>query len=52
MNKILLGLLIGAALGAVDGCTAWFYPEVRAQLAGIIVGYATQKYGAAPATAR
>ena len=38
MNKILLGLLVGAVLGAFDGCTAWFYPEVRAQLVGIIVG--------------
>jgi hypothetical protein len=25
-------------LGAIDGSTAWFYPEVRAQMAGIIVG--------------
>jgi hypothetical protein len=38
MNKILLGLLVGAVLGAFDGSTAWFYPDVRAQLAGIIVG--------------
>jgi len=38
MNKILLGLLAGAVLGAIDGSTAWFYPEARAQMAGIIVG--------------
>lgn len=38
MNKEVLGILLGAILGAVDGMTAWFYPEVRAQLAGIMVG--------------
>lgn len=38
MNKVLLGILLGAILGAVDGMTAWFSPEVRTQLAGIIVG--------------
>ena len=36
MNKILLGLLAGAVLGAVDGATAWFTPAVRAELVGII----------------
>jgi len=38
MNKILLGLLLGAVLGLIDGSTAWFYPEARAQMVGIIVG--------------
>jgi len=38
MNKLVLGVLLGAILGAVDGMTAWFTPEARAQLAGIIVG--------------
>ena len=38
MNKILLGLLLGAVLGAFDGMTAWFTPAVRSQLAGIVVG--------------
>lgn len=38
MNKILLGVVLGTVLGAVDGMTAWFTPEVRTQLAGIIVG--------------
>jgi hypothetical protein len=37
-NKILVGLLLGAVLGAIDGATAWFTPEVRSQLAGIMVG--------------
>jgi len=40
MNKPLLGLLLGAGLGALDGASAWFYPDVREQgmLAGIVVG--------------
>jgi len=38
MNKVWLGLLLGAVLGAIDGGTAWFYPEARTQMAGIIVG--------------
>lgn len=40
MSKPVLGLLLGAVLGLVDGASAWFYPypEVRAQIAGIIVG--------------
>ena len=38
MNKLVLGILLGAVLGAIDGMTAWFTPEARAQLAGIIIG--------------
>ncbi len=38
MNKIVVGLLFGAILGAVDGATAWFTPETRTQLARIMVG--------------
>jgi len=38
MNKVLLGLLVGAGLGALDGLTAWFTPEVRSQIAGIVMG--------------
>jgi hypothetical protein len=38
MNKVLVGLLAGAILGCLDGATAWFYPEARAMLAGIIMG--------------
>ncbi len=37
-NKILVGLLFGLVLGALDGATAWFYPETRPVLAGIMVG--------------
>src|SRR5438477_4241959 len=38
MNKVLLGLLLGAMLGAIDGGSAWFTPAVRAQLVSIIFG--------------
>ena len=38
MNKIVVGLLFGAALGLVDGSTAWFTPEARAQIGGILIG--------------
>jgi hypothetical protein len=38
VNKILVGLVFGLALGALDGATAWFYPETRSVLAGIMVG--------------
>jgi hypothetical protein len=38
MNKIVLGLVLGAVLGAFDGLTAWFTPEARSQLLGIVIG--------------
>jgi len=38
LNKVLVGVLFGLALGALDGATAWFYPEVRSMMAGIMVG--------------
>jgi len=38
MNKVWLGLLIGGILGIFDGFTAWFTPDVRAQLLGIVIG--------------
>lgn len=38
MNKILVGLVVGAGLGALDGLTAWFTPDVRAQIATIVMG--------------
>jgi hypothetical protein len=37
MSKPLIGILLGAVLGAIDGLTAWFTPAVRDQLAGIVV---------------
>jgi len=38
MNKIVIGLLFGAVLGAIDGGTAWFTPEARAGIIGIVIG--------------
>jgi hypothetical protein len=38
MNKAWLGLMLGGVLGIFDGLTAWFTPEVRAQLLGIVIG--------------
>jgi hypothetical protein len=38
MNKILVGLIVGAVLGVIDGATAWFTPAVREQMLGIIIG--------------
>ena len=38
MNKILYGLILGGILGAFDGLTAWFTPEVRSRLMEIVIG--------------
>ena len=38
MSKPLFGLILGGILGIFDGLTAWFTPEVRNELLGIIVG--------------
>jgi hypothetical protein len=38
MNRIAVGVLVGGALGILDGLTAWFTPEVRSQLMGIVIG--------------
>lgn len=38
MNKILLGVILGAVLGIFDGATAWFTPEVRKDIISIIFG--------------
>ncbi|HEY6119208.1 MAG TPA: hypothetical protein VIV66_04565 [Pyrinomonadaceae bacterium] len=37
MSKPLIGVVLGAILGAIDGLTAWFTPAVRNELAGIVV---------------
>lgn len=29
MRSVLIGLALGAILGAIDGASSWFYPEVR-----------------------
>ena len=36
MNKPVVGILTGAALGAIDGAKAWFTPAVRDQLTFIM----------------
>jgi len=38
MNKLVLGLLLGGVLGVFDGLTAWFTPEVRNAMMGIVFG--------------
>lgn len=38
MNKPLLGLLAGSALGLIDGLTALFTPAVKPYLMGILIG--------------
>lgn len=40
MNKPLLGLVLGAVLGALDGASAYLYPDVRehGMIAGIVIG--------------
>ena len=38
MNKIMVGLVFGAVLGAIDGATAWFTPAVRSQIVTILLG--------------
>ena len=38
MSKPLLGLVLGAVLGMIDGASAWFYPYARPMIAGIVIG--------------
>jgi hypothetical protein len=38
MNKVVLGMLVGGVLGIFDGLTAWFTPEARSQMVGIVTG--------------
>jgi uncharacterized membrane protein YeaQ/YmgE (transglycosylase-associated protein family) len=38
MSKIVAGLLFGLILGAIDGGTAWFYPEARPLWTSIMIG--------------
>ena len=38
MSKPLLGLILGAALGFLDGLGAFFYPGVASMMMGIIIG--------------
>jgi hypothetical protein len=38
MNKLWFAVLLGGILGIFDGLTAWFTPEVRAAILGIVIG--------------
>ena len=38
MSKPVLGLVLGGILGVFDGLTAYFTPEVRSALLGIVIG--------------
>jgi hypothetical protein len=38
MHKAVLGLILGGILGVFDGLTAWFTPEARPFIAGIVIG--------------
>jgi MFS family permease len=38
MSKPILGLVLGGILGVFDGLTAYFTPEVRNALLGIVIG--------------
>ncbi|MFN0241862.1 MAG: hypothetical protein ACKVWV_03135 [Planctomycetota bacterium] len=39
MNKPVLGLVLGAVLGCVDGASAWFYgPKLQEQIRDIVIG--------------
>lgn len=38
MSKVWLGVILGGVLGILDGLSSWFYPEVRSELVGIVIG--------------
>jgi hypothetical protein len=38
VNKVTYATLLGGFLGIFDGLTAWFTPEVRDQMVGIVIG--------------
>jgi hypothetical protein len=38
VNKVLFATLVGGVLGIFDGLTAWFSPDVRAEIVGIVIG--------------
>jgi hypothetical protein len=45
INKPAIGILVGAALGVLDGLTAWFTSEVRPFFADIPVGSCFKRNG-------
>jgi len=38
MSRVAVALLVGGTLGILDGMTAWFTPEARPQIVGIVIG--------------
>ena len=38
MSKPMLGVILGASLGLLDGLSAFFYPEVASMMVSIIIG--------------
>jgi len=38
VRKLTFAVLLGGFLGIFDGLTAWFTPEVRSQIVGIVIG--------------
>ena len=38
MKKVMYATLLGGFLGIFDGLTAWFTPEVRNDIIGIVIG--------------
>jgi hypothetical protein len=38
MNKPVVGIVVGAVLGLIDGATAWFTPSARSMMASILMG--------------
>ena len=38
MNRIVVGVLVGGVLGIFDGLSAWFTPEARPGIIGIVIG--------------
>jgi hypothetical protein len=38
MNKPVFAMVVGGILGVFDGLSAWFYPEARPMIAGIVAG--------------
>jgi hypothetical protein len=38
MNKPVVGIVVGAILGVLDGATAWFTPAARPMIVGILMG--------------
>jgi len=37
MKRVFFAMVVGAILGALDGLTAWFTPEVRSQIGTIVM---------------